>query len=704
MQNKFCSQRPEISLFSRLLDALVEVKIPKNYFDEKSRNIVCFQQVRQDELVNSYYKDNSFEERLEYELESIGLMKNSQNQLQKTPNDFVEFLNGLIGHKIDEYPNLVLLIKDKSIEHICPYICKDSNFKKDTNIHYLKFVCKLYTSKKCNCGSYFTIHIQSNIISSIKFSNLYHNHPMDELFIGSNVTLLTSLQKSGMKDAASKGMPSEIIRQNFARDLLPNQLYNTIRKEKQLCFKDEIPKLFDYVQTLQNEYDIIWKNDNSNKFYSLLVINARIRTCDFSNDIVMIDDTECTNHFQYPFLLFIVFDENNHVQNLAISIITSKEESSFINILESLKKFIPTIRVFIIDRLKAQLNAIEHVYPNSSVVFCKVHIARNIQSHMGRNSDVIHLFWQFVSEEIPEDVYVQKLTEKIRQTNSMHLKNLLNDLNYYSPSKLKYLRLRGHDTTNAIEGSFGNVKKWTNNKPQPLEKILNLFLTQGRLLMKKHIGLKYKQLDPSLYEGRKLGQFAVEEFHKRYQLCLAETAKLLNQDKNIANETLEHLSKEKCNCNKDDLPCIHEIHERLLKLKKGEQILKEEDIPIAYFYHDLKIANPPAFKISNVSTENKEKWDYNSTMDKLKPYVDLAQRSEPVRELLRNFFKEAETLKKSIDPMAKGIIVTPGAKPTVPSATVDKYSFRRKRTVHCSVCHKAGHYANTCPFKKKDDE
>ena len=127
-QNKFLLQRQDFSLSSRLLDALVEVKIPKNYFEEKPKNIVCFQQVQKNEIANSYYKDHSFEERLKYELISIGLMENPQNQPQKTPIGFVDFLNNLIGHKMDEFSDLILLIKDKSIEHVCPYVCKDSNF------------------------------------------------------------------------------------------------------------------------------------------------------------------------------------------------------------------------------------------------------------------------------------------------------------------------------------------------------------------------------------------------------------------------------------------------------------------------------------------------------------------------------------------------------------------------------------------------
>ena len=50
--------------------------------------------------------------------------------------------------------------------------------------------------------------------------------------------------------------------------------------------------------------------------------------------------------------------------------------------------------------------------------------------------------------------------------------------------------------------------------------------------------------------------------------------------------------------------------------------------------------------------------------------------------------------------MAKGVIVTPGAQPTVPAATVNKFSFEKKRKIHCSICHQDGHNAATCRKKK----
>ena len=75
-------------------------------------------------------------------------------------------------------------------------------------------------------------------------------------------------------------------------------------------------------------------------------------------------------------------------------------------------------------------------------------------------------------------------------------------------------------------------------------------------------------------------------------------------------------------------------------------------------------------------------------MEKLQKWADIAHMSESVRELFRSFFSGAEKLEKSIDPLAKNVLLTPGAQPTVPSALVERYKTKKGNHVVAYVIKK----------------
>ena len=280
------------------------------------------------------------------------------------------------------------------------------------------------------------------------------------------------------------------------------------------------------------------------------------------------------------------------------------------------------------------------------------------------------------------------------------MKNLLDDIKYYNPYYLKNLRLRKHLTTNGAEGEFGNLKKWTDHKMQPLDKILELFVNECRMLIKKHINLKYNQLDISVYNGRKLGMYTVNKIQKRIQKCKDLIVASKDKNEEISSYAINKLNN--CNCVKNDLPCIHIIFERLINSSKFENIIYENEIPEIYFFNNFS-ETPPEINEKIIVEDNKEEiWDYNSTMEKFKYWADVAQRSEPARNLIKEFFINGQKLKKTIDPMERDVLVTQGAQPTVPSANVCQH-FRKKRSPCCSNCHKRGHYASTCPFKHNNE-
>ena len=238
----FCMERHIIppqgnldtTVMRRLLQAFVEVtsnqiEMPNREIDQK----LCHEP---DPETAFNYNSMNVEQRLLVELKGIGIFINDSTANVTpniTPNKFITFLNNLIGQEVTPDIDLKTVIKDQSLIFCCPFSVIDSNLnRRDMYIHYIKFVCKLHTKRFCCCKASFTVYIKDNKVSSIKFHERNHNHSLDELYIGSKVALLTSNKRREMRLAASRGLPTSLIRKFYGPDILPNQIYNIIRNQK----------------------------------------------------------------------------------------------------------------------------------------------------------------------------------------------------------------------------------------------------------------------------------------------------------------------------------------------------------------------------------------------------------------------------------------------------------------------------------------
>lgn len=483
-------------LFAKLCDAILLIddidnnimtSLEKNFNDHFQYNLDKINN-SDSELIKNYCKLN-YNQKLMLELKSIGL----DIFFTVTPNNFITHLKSFIGKNQDDISkNLSQFIKQESIKFGIPYSCKDSKLKRNGfQKSYIKFVCKFHTHNRTFCNSKFKIIIDNKIIKDIDFTEIYHNHSLERNYIESKVPLISDDDKIKLREAVQKGLSTSSLRKLTNANLLPQQMYDVVRKD---YFSNEIIHLQGCVKEIQNKFDIFWKFDEDNKFYNLIIINSVIKSCSYSNDIVVVDDTMFTNNFDYPFLVFLVFDENNMVQILAISIISSKDEKNFIDIMTSFKTFIPNVRVFLMDRLKSQKNAIKKVFPLSKIVYCRLHIERNIikQIKINNTKVLIQYFRDFVNQIIDKNEYIDRLKNLIcdNQKSLKHIQNLIDDVDYYDPKILNSLNLKGHYTTNSIEGTFGNIKRQTEHKILLLCEVLKLFVNQSDNLIKKTLILK----------------------------------------------------------------------------------------------------------------------------------------------------------------------------------------------------------------------
>ena len=207
----------------------------------------------------------------------------------------------------------------------------------------------------------------------------------------------------------------------------------------------------------------------------------------YANDICVIDDTMCTNRYKYPVILCLCYDENDKAQMVSIGILVGKTYNDFVDFLIILANHIK-IRVFICcDRLKAQKDAIKNIFSEAKIVFCRIHILRNIRDNLGRSSIIYVETKRLFEGEIRTSDFVKILETEISKNTKgkKHLQLLLKHLKYYDPEIIKQYRLRNHFTSNLAEGIFGSVKNWLDNEILTLTEVIEAFLIQSEMLIKK---------------------------------------------------------------------------------------------------------------------------------------------------------------------------------------------------------------------------
>ena len=101
-----------------------------------------------------------------------------------------------------------------------------------------------------------------------------------------------------------------------------------------------------------------------------------------------------------------------------------------------MKASFPSIKVFMCDRHFAQRKVIKEVFGESVSVFhCCVHMARNIKSNCGPNTNLISKFWEmrYSRTKEAEDAFVASLERLHQSRRSLFTTELLNSLPSFLP-------------------------------------------------------------------------------------------------------------------------------------------------------------------------------------------------------------------------------------------------------------------------------
>ena len=309
--------------------------------------------------------------------------------------------------------------------HQLPYKIRD--FKIRDGKSYIRYECRFK-----NCNSFFKILIRDKKMIDI-CCEWEHNHSCDELFVTSHFLLIDDEIKKEIISLRADGASPGFVRSKFNLSITPSQLYNIARKAILGRFKNEIPKLHNAAKDWNNDFHVIFHED-SDIFGGITLINRRIIQTNFASDIAIIDDTMCTNRYKFPVVPCYCIDENDNSQLLAFGIIIGKTTYDFCQFLGDIAKFL-SIRVFVCDRLEAQRSAIEQIFPEALICFCRVHIERNIRDVCGNCSNMHNAIRNLFKGTITTQEYLNILETEISKNTKAksHLLLLKKHLKYYDP-------------------------------------------------------------------------------------------------------------------------------------------------------------------------------------------------------------------------------------------------------------------------------
>lgn len=495
-------------------------------------------------------------------------------------------------------------------------------------------------------------------------------------------------------ELTEQGRSVSDIRSLIGQPITPNIMYeirrpilSSLRHTSQLLLEQTINKILKrWVVTRHRAPE-----DEGGDIVSLTFVARRFIGNPIAVDIVEMDDAMCTTiNPETIHIGLTVIDANGKLQLVAFGITNGKEQHNFERFLIDVRESLGAVRVFVVDRNRAQQNAIESVFPESKLVFCRLHMERNVRQEFG-TGPTAKAYREYIQRLISEDDYVARLAE-IRdgvRDGKMKIQNLIDDLPHYSHRTMDALMLRGCATTNGIEGFNGVLRNRLNGRVV-LDKLIETvdMIYQELVFQSVRVSRRLAILN---YDGPRIGAQAVDIIMQEYDLAVSLHEKIM--EGSVTEEEMDDINETACSCRAAltfGLPCRHKI-QPLIALNGT---LEPKMIPEIYFIRTGHVVKQPG-GIKDVVLERApihQRWDYNSLMRRFGKIAELAHRNGTVRAETQRFFDCLDKLR-----------VVPAGRATLrPSIMVNGSGHKkRKRSYQCSNCHAQGHNRATCPLLRE---
>ena len=178
---------------------------------------------------------------------------------------------------------------------------------------------------------------------------------------------------------------------------------------------------------------------NTNAFVEAFFVNTTLIVKRLDVSLVFVDDTACTNMFTLPMLTVLCRDAAGQTHALAWGLLKNRASKSLRRFFAFMFSRCPLIRTFVCDRHYGQRRAILDVYGVGGRIFhCCIHVARNIASNDGPNSDLASRFWEMRFQRTPETEarFLEALDRLHAARHSMFTTQLRRHVDAFLPSRL----------------------------------------------------------------------------------------------------------------------------------------------------------------------------------------------------------------------------------------------------------------------------
>ena len=605
----------------------------------------------------------------------------------RSPERLIQALS--VNHFVipDRFKTLTEWVTETSRECRCPMSSEFTASGRRHATYRCRFGGREYgASAKLQCPMFVKFRREPDGAISIDQANWMHNHPVAVEFFSSHFNVATTEEVEQMQLQQILRVPPGQIRTNVSvtgnKDIFYNLRRNAIRSSKSetlSTFKDACSNA---------AYDVFIELSRTETLSSATFIHLNVVASAYAMETIVIDDTSGTNIYDLPLEAAITVDCEGRSQLLAFALLEDRRSVSYQSFFERIKEATCSEpRIVLTDRSAAQIAAVRLVFPTAAIVFCRVHLRRDLLKHFTPQDDIIRGYDEIHRKPDRCSEYVQLLESRLAQMGNRNeakglLENMLSSTDSWLPSRLIEIGCFVDASTNRVEGFFGNYKQHHGYTRVSAGELCKGIMNYGQLLFsdslrdRSRCNRQYESF-PLFEEGDivQVGKLALD-------LLSSELSAWTNGEDNspwcLWCKLREH---HPCLA----LPCRHvmtdinkitpgDLHPRYLR--RGMDVSAE--------HHDLQV------------TEGREQRpaSYTDIMASLAPFASQAPRDDRVMQIFDETLGRLRSL---------GTVPNPGMPPTLamqgrlaehPSHHVVLGGAPKQiNTYRCSVCGQPGHNA-----------
>ena len=576
-----------------------------------------------------------------------------------------------------KYHTLTEFISDISRHYKCPMFADKTGPSRVTQIYRCRYGGRqrVKSSKtKCQCCVKFIRAPDGSF--SFNDADWNHNHPTSIDFFDAHFNSLTKDEIEEVNFQQQLNVPSGQIRSNLGTSLNKDIFYNVRRKTIQ-------SKKVETLESFRSDCSDpgFWSNfrvDNSGDLVSASFVHIRICNCAFAFDTIFMDDTAGSNIYDLPLEMVITVDSEGRNQILAFGLLPDRTSESYRNFMLDIKEHTgKEPRIIFTDRSCAQISAIKDVFPSSYIVYCHVHLRRDLLKYFDQSDDIIVGFADVsIHYERCED-YLQLLLSRLKDLHGKQgfgiIHSMIEGVDHWLPSKLIENGVFFKWNNNRIEGFFGCYKSQHGFSRVTAGELCKNLMSYSKLMIVESIRSRSSTIKQ--YDG--LTCFDLEDIKSVGKLALDY----------ISTEYLKHLKQEEIDesfcvwCNlrlkfpELSLPCRHLMNNiDEIKFTKGQ--LHER-----YLNNQLFCSLPSSEHTMNIlisQTSNTPR-TYTDIMAKLAPFASFATREPKILNIFEKTIEELHSVNKTLNSGMPATIALKGKLSSHPSKNVILGGVQKKK-------------------------